>query len=252
VGGAAWGAIGQLREGLDFRPDEAAFLHTASVPLGESIRRALLAQAMAADDAATGPGVVLLDDEQRLEAMTPPAERLLRELVDVPAGGFGSALPYVVHAVATRAQLTERAGPPAQARVRTRAGRWLLLHGSLLQGARGPRTAVIVEEASAAGVAPILEQAYGFTARESDVARLLLRGLSTKDIAAELFISPYTVQEHCVAIFEKVGVHSRRELVGRVFYQQYEPRRLAGPGPSALGWFQQPAGTRGVDGETRA
>ena len=252
AGGTAWGAVGLLRDGGDFRPDEVSFLRAASEPLGESIRRALLVQAMAADDAAPGPGLVLLDEEQRLEAMTPPAERLLCELVDVPISGLGDALPYVVHAVATRAHLAERAGPPAQARVRTRAGRWLLLHGSLLQGARGPRTAVIVEEASAAGIAPVLELAYGLTARESAVVGLLLRGLSTKEIAAELYISPYTVQEHCIAIFEKVGVRSRRELVGRVFSQQYESRRLAGHGPGPMGWFQQPAGTRGVDGEVRA
>lgn len=252
TGGVAWGALGLLREGRDFRPDEAAFLHAASAPLGESIRRALLVQALAVDDTPTGPGLVLLNEEQRLEAMTPPAERLLSELVDVPAGGVGDRLPYVVHAVAARAQLAERQGPPAQARVRTRSGRWLVLHGSLLQGEGGTRTAVIVEEASAAGVAPILEQAYGLTAREAEVARLLLQGLSTKEIAAALYISPYTVQEHCTAIFEKVGVRGRRELVGRVFYQQYESRRLTGHRPGALGWFQQPTDTRGVDNAARA
>ena len=44
----------------------------------------------------------------------------------------------------------------------------------------------------------------------------LLKGVSTKQIAAALGISPYTVQEHFTAIFNKVGVRSRRELVGKL------------------------------------
>lgn len=236
-GRAAWGAMGLLRQGGDFSPDEASFLDAASGLLGEGIRCALLVEAAALDTSASGPGVVLLDEDQRLEAMTPAAERLLKELVDGPSAGARSPLPYLVYAVARRAQLEANGGPPAQARVRRRDGRWLLLHGSLLQEGPAPRTAVIVEEAGASGVAPVLELAYGLSKRESEVVELLLQGHSTKEIAAHLYISPYTVQEHCKAIFEKVGVRSRRELVGRVFYQQYEPRRQVGARPGPTGWF---------------
>ncbi len=48
-------------------------------------------------------------------------------------------------------------------------------------------------------------------------ARDLLLPLSTKEIAVALGISPYTVQERFTAIFDTVGMRSRRELVGRTF-----------------------------------
>ena len=52
--------------------------------------------------------------------------------------------------------------------------------------------------------------------REQDVTRFVLRGLLTTAIADALHISAHTVQDHLKAVFDKVGVRSRRELVGLI------------------------------------
>jgi HD-GYP domain-containing protein (c-di-GMP phosphodiesterase class II) len=49
----------------------------------------------------------------------------------------------------------------------------------------------------------------GLTAREVDVLRLVARGMSSKDIAAELVISPKTARNHIEHIYVKTGATSR-------------------------------------------
>jgi DNA-binding CsgD family transcriptional regulator len=65
--------------------------------------------------------------------------------------------------------------------------------------------------------------AYDLSAREEEVVKLVVAGLSTKQIAERLFIAEHTVQRHLTNIFEKVGVRSRRELVKQLFFAQVLP-----------------------------
>lgn len=67
----------------------------------------------------------------------------------------------------------------------------------------------------------------------------MLKGLSTGEIARDLHLSEYTVQDHLKAIFDKVGVRSRRELVAQIFFQHYVPRLEAGARVGASGWFAE-------------
>jgi DNA-binding NarL/FixJ family response regulator len=55
---------------------------------------------------------------------------------------------------------------------------------------------------------------YGtLTAREQEVLRQLAEGLSSKEIAKKLFISPKTVENHRANIMNKLDLHSTIELV---------------------------------------
>ena len=51
------------------------------------------------------------------------------------------------------------------------------------------------------------------TSRELEVCELLLAGLQTRAIAAELGISPSTVEKHRLKVFEKIGADSVPMLI---------------------------------------
>lgn len=59
-------------------------------------------------------------------------------------------------------------------------------------------------------------QAFGFTLRESEVAALLVQGLSNREIAVALRISEHTVKSHLKAIYQKTAVTSRGHAVARI------------------------------------
>ena len=50
------------------------------------------------------------------------------------------------------------------------------------------------------------------TARERDVLRLIARGYTYKEVAAELFISVKTVETHVSSVLRKLQLSNRREL----------------------------------------
>jgi DNA-binding CsgD family transcriptional regulator len=226
--GEAWGILSLYREPgqASFDREDAEFLRAVAPHLAEGARRGLLMGEAAEPDGPDAPGLLVLDASWEVESMTPGVERWLEAL---PGGARDAQakLPPSVLAVAGRALgSTEQrtAGEVALCRVRARDGRWLVLHGAPLVAPGATRVAVIIESAHPARISPLLMSAYGMTEREGDVTRLVLRGDSTAQIADALCISTHTVQQHLKSVFEKTGVHSRRDLVGKVFFAHYEPR----------------------------
>jgi DNA-binding CsgD family transcriptional regulator len=246
VGSKCWGfmCLHRERSSPNFTPAEAAFLAKLAPHLAEGLRTALLVgDARATSLPTDGPGLVLLADDLSLAAITPAAEGWLAEVAEADWPGV-LELPGAVYAVAARLLALERGTSPAppelipRMRLRTASGRWLVLHASRLRttDAEG-QIAVIFEEARPSEIAPLIVDAYGLTRREGEITRLVLRGLSTAEVSGELHITPNTVRDHFKSIFDKVGVRSRRELVGQVFAQQYLPRMATGHGPGPDGWF---------------
>jgi DNA-binding CsgD family transcriptional regulator len=52
------------------------------------------------------------------------------------------------------------------------------------------------------------------TPQEVQIARFVVQGLSNRDIAAQLFLSPRTIDFHLRNVFAKLGISRRTELVG--------------------------------------
>ena len=244
TGGTCWGFMCLHRDQArpPFSLAEAAYLARLTPHFAQGLRTALLLGSTTGTAAPDEPGLLLLADDLSVEAITPAAERWLAEVAE---GDWPQkqAMPFAVPAVVGRLQALEQ-GRDAQpdllprVRVRTPSGHWLVLHASRMSGhrARG-QIAVIFEVARPTEIAPLIVQAYDLTKRESEIVQHIARGLSTAEISEAFEISPNTVQDHLKAIFEKVGVRSRRELVANLFAQHYQPHIEAARGLDVNGWF---------------
>jgi DNA-binding NarL/FixJ family response regulator len=212
VGSRCWGVVSLLRS-LDHGPftDEECRNVEALVPL---IAKSLRAGVVALDTEAKGTAAMLVvDHDNHVQDLTLEAGRLLDELRT--AGVDEEGLPAIVRNVVTRARAS-RSSSHIATRLHGTSGSWRRVTAIPMEGEHGS-VAVMIEPARAADLTPILLEAYGLTEREIDIVIHLARGLATKEIAAELSISPHTVRDHVKAIFTKTGFNTRGELVARVF-----------------------------------
>jgi predicted ATPase/DNA-binding CsgD family transcriptional regulator/DNA-binding XRE family transcriptional regulator len=113
----------------------------------------------------------------------------------------------VVMALTGLGQAVHQLGRPDEAARHLRAAE------ALAAGIANPRRlaevrAALAEigESSAAGALP-----DGLTVRQVDVLRLLAGGLSNKQIAAELSLSPLTIERHLATVYRKLGLGGRVE-----------------------------------------
>jgi DNA-binding CsgD family transcriptional regulator/tetratricopeptide (TPR) repeat protein len=125
------------------------------------------------------------------------------------AHGYYSPLammqPFYDQTVATaRAQLGEKAFAALWAE-----GQQLTPFEALTAEARAPITTSGPKAVSTSTLPPLADSPGGLTAREVEVLRLVAMGLSKKQMAEQLVLSPNTVNVHIQSIYGKLGINSR-------------------------------------------
>jgi DNA-binding CsgD family transcriptional regulator len=232
--GSVWGFLCLHREaGARFSTDEARLIRRIAPHIAEGMRLGLLVQTTGAD-VTDGPGLLLLAADGSVISANLAADHWLEEL----RGPADTDLPIEIRALATQLRDPHQADPrPRRVRVRTRTGRWAVLHASWMTASDRRAVAVIIEQATPEQLTPIVMDAYGLTHQERALSALVFQGLSTAEISARLHITEHTVQDHLKSIFDKTGVRSRRELVATVLRKRYLPRARAGDPIGPSGYF---------------
>jgi DNA-binding CsgD family transcriptional regulator len=216
AGGTCWALLHLHRDisSKHYGEDDIEFAAAAALLLGPWVRAGLRAPVPPSMDPAPEPGTIVLDEDLSLVAATAQAWWWIEHL-GAQAPNRDEPLPSALYVVATQvANSPERPRRPARVRVRAADGSWMVIRVSPLTSGSEVEAgyAVTLEAASAEDLAPLLMRAWGLTRRERDVARLVIDGLSSEDIAAALFISVHTVRDHLKVIFGKVGVSRRQDL----------------------------------------
>ena len=217
TGQRCWGVVCLHREASPsgFTDQEVRLVQRIGPHVAEGLRRAIVAGPIADTGVQPGsPGVIVLDANLEVVSISPEAEYWMGQIAGFESPAV-TELPLAVYAAAARlARLEELPDSPVtpNVRVRTSAGQWLTIHATRLDGQAGRQTGVVVEPASPSQLRSLFLSAYGLSPAQERVAALVLQGHSTRQIVAALHISANTVQEHLTAVFDKVGVRSRREL----------------------------------------
>jgi len=216
--GRPWAVLSLFREAgrPAFTAADLTLAGSLSEPLAGAIRDLTRTHTAESHGSMPGPGLLVFDSRGELISLNDDADAWLNDLPE-----HGAPLPMVV----LTTQMQARAQGSARVRLRGESGRWIVCHASCLRTVDGDvgETALVIESAPAAEIAPIIAEAYELSAREREVTELIARGASTAQIAEQLILSPHTVRDYIKTIFEKVGVSSRGELVARLFSEHYAP-----------------------------
>lgn len=216
--GTAWGVLALYRAGdaPSFSIEDVQDIAGICDTVAAAIQRCLFQVPAPVRNVAggAGPAVLVVDATDRVTHSTPGARAAIEELGGWEHGQLPSCVLAVIASV--------RAGSEhVSSRTPTTSGSWITLLASMLDDrldgrSEGRDVVVSIEPTPRAALSHLALAAFGLTRREVEVALLVLQGANTENIARTLHLSPHTVQDHLEAIFAKVGVRSRRELIAKL------------------------------------
>jgi len=165
-----------------------------------------------------GPTVLLLSPDLEVVRQTPGTREQLRLLV--PRDDDGPPIPAGAYNVAAQLLALE-AGVDRNrplARDHLAEGRWVTLRAARMDdgAAQAERDiAVTIQACTSAERVTLFGRCFGLSERERELVGHLAAGSDTREVAARMYLSAYTVQDHLKSVFAKTGTHSRRSLLAR-------------------------------------
>ncbi|MHB8736716.1 MAG: helix-turn-helix transcriptional regulator [Terriglobales bacterium] len=207
-----------------FRPADVAFLRLVAPTIGRAFRAAFARERALSEADTPGPGasgVLVLGADGHVCFQTAAAESWIGLLQDTwqPEAPGKMQLPTAVWAAVAGARVGIEGEHLGIVHARTAAGP-LRIEASPADGT-GCMAVVLTPVRPPAS--PTLPADWPVTARERDVMSLVATGMSNRQVAERLMISEQTVITHLAHAYDKLGVHSRSELLARLFREAYWP-----------------------------
>jgi DNA-binding CsgD family transcriptional regulator len=179
------------------------------------------------------PGVLSIHRDGTVAMLTPSARYWLQELTAGRDTHLRGGLPDIIWLAASALEPGPGTAAPSKpvVHVQSRSGIWLTIEAfrapsTAAATAAGPDTGeimVVIGPSTPDEIVELRERLYGLSARERQIAELVIRGFSTRQISRGLSIAESTVQGHLTHIFDKVQVGSRRALIQRLLIDQLFP-----------------------------
>lgn len=210
--GKAWGGLALVR-GADARPFTPADAERGELlrePLAGALQRFVTRQPLRPARLAGAAGVLIVDGANAITAATPTGRDWLRAFAPDHLALDRGQPPGHILSILTAARQSPALG--ALSSIPTERG-WLSLHAQPLDGQPPGRFAVTIQPATGGPLLAALSDWYGITPRERAVAADIVGGLTVRQIARRLQLSPHTVNNHLTAVYRKTAVSGRDELV---------------------------------------
>jgi DNA-binding CsgD family transcriptional regulator len=155
------------------------------------------------------PGVLTIDEADTITSATPTGRDWLRVCFPDLVLDNDEDLSLTLWNFVTAAR---GEGRPVLSRIPTSQG-WIALQAQHLAGAGRSEVVVTVQSPTGSQLLPAVTAWYGITPRERTVIEQVLEGRSGKQIARSLNLSQYTTNDHLKAIYRKLQVSGRDELI---------------------------------------
>jgi DNA-binding CsgD family transcriptional regulator len=210
--GRIWGVVLLLRERgrTPFSTVQAGQTSELTAPIVRACKGFVAQASLCPPADPVPPSVLIVRADDTIRAATPSAAVALREslVADEHGDKLWNNIPPLAHRV-------RRSGRPVVCRVLGPGG-WIVMHAQPMDGELGGDVVITVQPATSEALLPVLAAWHDVTPREQTVLERLLEGMSSKEIALALGVSPHTVNDHLKAVHRKFGVSSRTELVARL------------------------------------